>query len=168
MELSFSKLAMVGIVLVALAIVSTAFIRAYSQYSEAHTYISRLSSKASSKSIAVVSCYTNTTYRLSGGNLIPDHNYTAIHFYNYGDWVYTDRISVFYSETGENLTIYYNGTKYSEANGTVMSFPAKELVEVDVNLTDLPSVSSYPSEDYYLVIMWLESGDVEVVRCYSP
>ncbi len=168
MELSFSKLAMIGIVLVALAIVSTAFIQAYAQYSEAHSYMSKLSNKAASRSVTVVACFTNVTYRISGGNLIPDHNYTAIHLYNYGDWTYADRVAIFYGETGESLPIYYNGTRYASPNGTELVFPPKELVEVDVNLTDLLSVSSYPAGDYYLVVMWLESGDVEVVRCHSP
>lgn len=166
MELSFSKLAMIGIVLVALGIVSVAFMRAYGQYTEAHSYMSKLSSKASSRTVEIVACYTNVTYRVKSGKLIPDHSYTAIHLYNYGDSEYSDRVTVYHSETGKNLTLYLNGKKYALRNGTLIEFPSKSLLEVDVNLTDIGL--SYPTEDYYLVVMWLESGDVEVVRCYSP
>lgn len=168
MELSFSKLAMVGIVLVALGIVSVAFMRAYSQYTEAHLYMSKLSSKASSKTVEILACYTNTTYRMVHGTPVRDHNYTAIHFYNYGDSNYSDRITIYYSETGDNLSLYFNGTKYTLRNGTLIKFLPKRLLEVDVNLTDIGQSYSDINEDYDLVVMWLESGDVEVVRCHSP
>ncbi len=156
MEISFSKIIMIGLVLLALSIVSIVFIGAYSQYSEVHLYMSRQAMKSSSKTVAVVACYTNRT---SG------HNYTAIHLYNYGEDEYDDNLTVF-AYNGSHLPEYYEGKVFRDVRGARVIIPAKELIEVDVNLTDVGL--NYNSEDYSLVLYWLEAGDVEVVRCLSP
>ncbi len=137
MEETISKVAMISIVLVALAIVSITFMKAQSLYQEAEIHMNSITANATRKTLTVVYCFTNAT-----------SNETLIHIYNYGESNYTGRLVVFYG----NESVF---------NSSVV-FPAKEMRVIDVG-----QLEGNPRE-YELVLIWLESGDIEVVRCIGP
>ncbi len=70
---------------------------------------------------------------------------TMLHIYNYGSSNYTARLVVFHGNE-----ILFNGS---------VEFPAKKM-----KVISLSPPAGNPSE-YKLVIVWLESGELEVVRC---
>lgn len=137
MEETISKVAMISIVLVALAIVSITFMKAQSLYQEAEIHMNSITANATRKTLTVVYCFTNAT-----------SNETLIHIYNYGESNYTGRLVVFYG----NESVF---------NSSIV-FPAKEMSVIDVG-----QLEGNPRE-YELVLIWLESGDIEVVKCIGP
>ncbi len=72
-------------------------------------------------------------------------NETMIHIYNYGESNYTAKLVIFY---GDNVLF----------NNSVV-FPSKEVRIISVNPPE-----GNPTE-YELLLVWLESGDLEVVEC---
>ncbi len=137
MEETISKVAIISIVLVALAIVSITFMKAQSLYQEAEIHMSSIATNATRKTLAVVYCFTNAT-----------SNETSIHIYNYGESNYTGRLVIFYG----NESVF---------NSSVI-FPAKEMRVINVG-----QLEGNPRE-YELILIWLESGDIEVVKCIGP
>lgn len=137
MEETISKVAMISIVLVALAIVSITFMKAQSLYQEAEVHMNSIATNATRKTLTVVYCFTNAT-----------SNETLIHIYNYGESNYTGRLVIFYG----NESVF---------NSSVV-FPAKEMRVINVG-----QLEGNPKE-YELILIWLESGDIEVVECIGP
>ncbi len=72
-------------------------------------------------------------------------NTTMLHIYNYGNANYTARLVIFYG----NETFF---------NSSVM-FPMKKIKVISVR-----PPKGNPSE-YKLILVWLESGELEVAKC---
>ncbi len=134
LEETISKVVLISVVLVALALVFVAFIRAQSQYQEAEIHENGIIANASQKNLALLYCFTNAT-----------SNTTMLHIYNYGNENYTARLVIFY----ENETLFNN----------TVEFPAKRMKVISVN----PPAGN-PSK-YELLLVWLESGELEVAKC---
>ena len=116
-----------------------AFVKAQSLYQEAQFQVNRIVTNSNSRTLNVIYCYTN----VSTGN-------AEIHIYNYGNDDYRGRLVIFY---GNNVMI----------NETI-AFPSKEVTPVVI---PPPAGESYPSE-YEMILLWIDSGDVQVVKCIGP
>ncbi len=134
MEETISKVVLISVVLLALALVFVAFIKAQSQYQEAEVHENGIVANASRKTLALLYCFTNAT-----------SNTTMLHIYNYGDSNYTARLVIFYGN--EKL---FNSS---------VEFPAKRVKIISINPPE-----GNPS-NYELVLVWLESGEIEVAKC---
>ncbi len=134
-----SKVAIIGIVLVALALILNVFVRSQSLYQEAQFHMSQVVDASNRRTLSVVHCFTNLTT-----------NNSNVHVYNYGEANYSTHV-----------VIYYGDQVVFESD---LSFPPKNITVIEISP---PEGNTFPS-DYSFVIFWMDAGEVEVVRCVGP
>ncbi len=141
MESVMTKIILISLSLLTVALLFYAYTRTYHTYSSVHDLIERVNDNRLNRYLTTMYCFLNST----SGNV-------EVHIFNYGEADESHKIAIFFEKSDSSFVkVFDDYVNFPSATMSVVEFAPPETLS-----------------EFNIVIIWVDTGEIENVGCVGP